>query len=104
MDISLSELLEAAGSKNGSSHSFKVGEKYLIRTVTFFYTGLLTNITDTDLLLSDAAWIADTGRFHDCLKSGEMNEVEPFTSDVIVPRSAIIDATIWNHHLPREQK
>mgnify|MGYP000524289872 CR=1 FL=1 len=104
MEITLNELLEAAGSKNATSHSFEVGKQYLIRTVTFFYTGMLIRVTDNDLVLSDAAWIADTGRFHDCLKSGVFNEVEPFLSDVIVPRSAIIDATIWDHKLPREQK
>ena len=104
MEITLSELLQAAGSNNGTNHSYVVGNKYLIRTVTFFYTGLLKSVTDTDLVLSDAAWIADTGRFHDCLVSGEFNEIEPFISDVIIPRTGVIDATIWSHELPRNQK
>ena len=104
MEITLNELLEATGSKNATSHSFIIGEQYLIRTVTFFYTGKLKSVTDTDLVLSDAAWIADTGRFHDCLVSGDLNEVEPFLADAIVPRTAIIDATLWSHKLPRDQK
>lgn len=104
MEISLSEFVEAVGTKTGSSHSFIVGKKYLIRTVTFFYTGCVAKITDTDLVLTDAAWIADTGRFADCLKNGKLNEVEPFIDDVIIPRSGIIDATRWNHDLPRDQK
>ena len=30
--------------------SFRVGEKYLIRSVTFYYTGRVKTITDTDLV------------------------------------------------------
>ena len=42
----------------------------------------------------DAAWIADTGRFADSLKTCEFSEVEPFPQgrEVIVGRSAVIDA------------
>lgn len=92
------------GSGHGNSHSFEVGKQYLIRTVTFFYTGKLESVTDTDLVLSTAAWIADTGRFATCLKTGELSEVEPFTGNVIVPRGAIVDATVWMHKLPEVQK
>jgi hypothetical protein len=87
-----------------ANHSFEVGKCYLIRTVTLYYTGRLTRVTETDLLLEDAAWIADTGRFFNALRSGVLNEVEPFVDPVIVPRGAIVDATFWNHPLPREQK
>lgn len=84
--------------------SFEVGEAYLIRTVTMYYTGRVKSITDYDIVLSDAAWIADTGRFHDALTSGELSEVEPFVDDVIVSRGSIVDATKWNHKLPMVQK
>jgi len=104
MEIKLSELLEIVKTKNKNSHSFVVGEQYLIRTVTFFYTGRLKSVTDTDLVLSNAAWIADTGRFYNALESGKFDEIEPFTSDVIVARGGIIDATIWNNNLPKDQK
>ena len=87
-----------------ANHSFEVGKSYLIRTVTMYYTGRLARITETDLLLEDAAWIGDTGRFHTALKTGSLNEVEPFTNPVVVPRGCIVDATAWNHPLPREQK
>ena len=60
------------------NHSFDVGKSYLIRSVTMYYTGRLASVTDTDLVLEDAAWIADTGRFATALKTGELNEVEPF--------------------------
>lgn len=102
MELGLSELRELL--KQGGSHSFECGKAYLIRTVTMFYTGRITVITDSDLVLSDAAWIADTGRFYDCLKHGQASEIEPFIHDVIVPRDKIVDATIWPHPLPRDQK
>ena len=87
-----------------NNHSFEIGRQYLIRTVTLYYTGILTRITETDLVLENAAWIADTGRFSTALKTGSLSEVEPFVDPVIVPRGGIIDATNWPHALPREQK
>jgi len=114
MDISIAELRGLLNDALDSgtdrlinkppSHSFVVGRKYLIRTVTMFYTGVLVSITETDLVLDQAAWIADTGRFHDALVTGELNEVEPFVDEVIVQREGVIDATVWNHVLPRVQK
>lgn len=88
----------------GNSTSLTIGEKYLIRTVTMYYTGKLVSITDTDLLLDDAAWIADTHRYHAALASGELGRVEPYPSSVIVFRGGMIDAAVWNHPLPREAK
>lgn len=86
------------------NHSFEIGQSYLIRSVTMYYTGRLVRVTDTDLVLEDAAWIADTGRFFTALKTGSLNEVEPFVDPVILPRGAIVDVTKWNHPLPRDQK
>ena len=42
---------------------FEVGEKYLIRTVTFTLTGQVKSKTSQFLVLEQADWIADTGRF-----------------------------------------
>lgn len=49
-------------------------------------TGKLEKVFDNELLLSNAAWIADTGRFHNAVKDGSFDEVEPFVNDVIVGR------------------
>jgi len=102
MDIKLSELRELVAPR--LTHSFVVGQKYLIRTVTMYYTGLLSSVTDTDLVLTNAAWIADAGRFYDALKTGNLSEVEPFIHDAIVSRGVVIDATRWDHDLPQVQK
>lgn len=84
--------------------AFEVGKTYFIRSVTMYYTGRVKRITSHELVLEDAAWIADTGRFSDCLKEGTFNEVEPFQEDVIVQRDSIVDATFWTHQLPKEKK
>jgi hypothetical protein len=94
----------AAAADLSANHSFEVGKNYFIRTVTMYYTGRITRISDTDIVLEDAAWIADTGRFHNALKGGTLNEVEPFINPVIIPRGVVVDATIWDHELPRVQK
>lgn len=98
------ELLRGGITGQPSGTSLVIGKCYLIRTVTHYYTGRLIAITDTDLVLEDAAWIADTGRFHDCLKNGTYNEVEPFVEPCIVFRGGLIDATEIKSQLPRSQK
>ena len=86
-------------------HPYKIGEAYLIRTVTMIDIGRLEKVGEKELVLSSAAWIADTSRFSDCLLTGQLGEVEPFPEgEVIVGRGAIIDAVIWTKALPREQK
>lgn len=84
--------------------AWTVGEKYLIRTVTMIQTGRLIYIDDKELVLEDAAWIADTGRFSVALDTSNLSEVEPFKHDVIIGRGAIVDATLWPFDLPKAMK
>jgi hypothetical protein len=85
--------------------TFKVGKNYFIRTVTMAHTGKLVRETDDALILKDAAWVADTGRFADFLKTGNASEVEPFPDgEVIVMKGSIIDACEFKHPLLRSQK
>jgi hypothetical protein len=86
------------------SHPFKIGGKYLIRTVTMIDTGKVIEVTPQYIVLEDAAWIADTGRFSDALKSAKFNEVEPFPDGkVIIGAGSVIDA-VEISELPRSQK
>ena len=72
---------------------YRIGGKYFIRTVTHHHTGRLVQVTQQEIVLEDAAWIADDGRLSESLKKGEFNEVEMFPSGrVIVGRAAVIDA------------
>lgn len=81
-----------------------LGKIYLIRTVTMIDTGILVAVTDKELVLEEAAWIADTGRFSDALEKAEFNEVEPFPAGrVIINRSCVIDA-VEISKVPRSKK
>lgn len=76
-----------------AANPWVIGKSYVIRTVTMIQYGTLKAIYPTELVLSDAAWIADTGRFADFLKDpSKANEVEPFSDDVIVNRMSVVDA------------
>jgi len=101
----LKELQSVLGSENKPDlQPFEVGKAYLIRTVTHIDIGIVKAVGEKEIILSDASWIADTGRYHDCLKDGEPSEVEPYINDVIIGRGALIDATLWEKDLPRSQK
>jgi hypothetical protein len=83
---------------------WEIGKNYLIRTVTMIDTGRLVAVTPQELVLEDAAWIADTGRFAQAISTGSFNEIEPFPDGcrVIIGRAAIIDA-VQITTLPRTQ-
>lgn len=89
---------------DGDALAHLVGSPVFLRTVTMHYTGKVVCVTPDTIVLADAAWIADSGRFHDALKDGKLNEVEPFVNNVCVGRGALVDVTRWNHDLPRAQK
>jgi hypothetical protein len=83
---------------------YKIGEVYLVRTVTMIDTGRVVRVTPQEIVLTEAAWIADTGRFADALKKAEFSEVEPFPDgEVIINRAAVIDACVIQR-APRSQK
>lgn len=86
-------------------HAYPVGKNVFIRTVTMHYTGKLQRVTAGELVLIDAAWIAESGRFATALKTGSLSEVEPFPDgEVVILRDGVIEVSAWRHALPREQK
>lgn len=90
---------------NDDSH-FVIGKNYFIRAVTYHYIGTLVKVSKTELVLKDASWIASSGRFMNAVKEGKLSEVEPYPDGelVIIGRGAIVDASVWLHKLPRDQK
>lgn len=100
------ELLSLALDKSGSETSslpFEVGEKYYIRTVTHHQTGKVKAICGKFLVLEQAAWIADSGRFMEAILEGKLSEVEP-VKECFVNTDTIIDAFPWRFELPQTQK
>ena len=84
----------------------RVGNVVYIRTVTHHYTGKIVLLTKDEIVLRDAAWVADSGLWADAMRTGNLNEVEPYPDNVLVSvnRGAGCDTADWNHALPRTQK
>lgn len=103
-ELTMDEIRQLCLPTTQQSHSFQIGEKYLIRTVTMHFTGRVTAVTDSDIVLEDAAWIAHTGRFAEALATGKMEEIEPYPDRTCVARGVIVDFAVWRHDLPRSTK
>ena len=92
-------------SKQSDNHllaTLYLNKNVFIRTATHYHTGKLISVADGFLMLENASWIADTGRFNNFLKNGNYKECEPFPSEVCVAIPAIIDICEWEHELPSE--
>lgn len=99
----LKDQLLAEGAVEINSLKDMVGKKFFFRTVTYHLTGKVKKVIGSILELEDAAWIADSGRFADALKTGKLNEVEP-CGTAFVNIQSLTDFFPWNHKLPTEQK
>jgi hypothetical protein len=82
------------------------GRNVFIRTVTHYYTGNVVGITPDSVFLTQAAWVAETARWSECIADGTLNEVEAYPKDmtVCVSRAALVDICEWLHELPVTNK
>ena len=105
-DMTIGEIKELTKLFGGTQKvlPFSVGEQVFIRCVTHYQTGRIREIVGDFLVLEDAAWIADTGRFADALAKAEFNEVEPVKGTCRVNTGAIVDCFEWQGPLPKVQK
>lgn len=91
-----------------ANQPFAIGTAYLFRLVTYAWVGRVVAVGDKEIILSEASWVADTGRFTNALASGlesmSLSEIEPAGDGVIIGRGAIVDATPYKHSLPKAQK
>ena len=87
---------------------FKVGNKHLFRTVTHYLTGEIVDVVGDFILITNAAWIADTKRYADIFVKGftPEAEIEPYPDGMVVPlnMNSLIDAPPWEFDLPRKQQ
>ena len=86
-------------------HPYKIGGMYQIRSVTHIVTGRVVSVGPQEIVLVDAAWVADTGRYMNAVATGDYAEVEPYPDGalVIVGRAAVVDS-VTIPKLPRVQK
>lgn len=87
---------------------FQIGKNFYVATVTHHYVGKLLSVSDKEIILTNASWVADDGRFHKFMK-GEIDssvEFEPFPADknVFVGRGALIVACEWEGTLPTDAR
>ncbi len=80
-----------------------IGHSFFFRTVTYHLVGKVTKRIGKFLQLEDASWIADSGRFMQAIKNGELAEVEP-VGTAFVNLESVTDMFPWRHKLPTEQK
>lgn len=99
----IADQLCADGATDVTGWSELVGQKLFIRTVTYHLVGKVRGVNGTLIELSDAAWVADSGRFMQALQNGALNEVEP-CGRCWVNAESITDMFPWNHPLPKAQK
>ncbi len=81
----------------------KVGDAVFVRCAVFHYTGRVKSIANGAVELVEAAWIADSGRWHDALMTGKLLEVEPEPHGISIPLQSICDWRPWQHELPVNQ-
>ena len=88
---------------NGVELPFVIGKAYLIRTVTYHMLGRIDRVSGNFLVMTDASWVADSGKFSTAITKGELSENE-YVGDAIVSLNAIVDAFPWGHKIPKETR
>lgn len=99
----LEKALESDSCEVKDDGPFEIGKAYLIRTVTYHQIGILKEIQGDFLIFKDASWIADSGRFSECIQKGTFSEVE-YVGAIIINKTAIVDAFPWENKVPKETK
>lgn len=82
---------------------YKVGNNVILKTVTDYYVGRILMVGEEEIVLVEASWVADTGRWSVALATGfdEDAEIEPCMDPVVVNRKALTAGTLWRHALPK---
>lgn len=86
-----------------NSYEDFIGKKWFIRTVTYHLVGKAEKLIGNFMMLKNASWVADSGRFMQAIKDGTLNEVEP-VGDVLINLNSITDMFPIKWDLPKQQK
>lgn len=105
-DLTLGQLknLQSCFTQRPRSTSLQIGRKYFFRTPSFHFVGRVSAITDSDIVLTEAAWIADSGRFNVALRTGDVAEFESYPAECIINRDHVCDASPWEFSLKGDAK
>lgn len=80
-----------------------IGKSFLFRTVTYHMVGKVVKRVNNFLELETASWVAESARFMQTIKTGELNEVEP-VGIAFLNLETVVDFFPWPHKLPVDQK
>ena len=80
-----------------------IGSCWFLRAVTYHLVGKVVGRMGSFLKLTDASWVADSGRFMQAIKRGKLKEVEP-VGIAFINMNTVTDFFPWKHALPKEQK
>lgn len=61
----------------GDCYPYKPGDVVLLATVTMWFVGRLQSVDAQGFVITEAAWLASTGRFSESLAHGTGQEIEP---------------------------
>jgi len=89
---SLPKQSKTANVKSIQKHPYTIGKQWIIETVTKYWVGDIVAVTETEFVLERAAWIADTGRFNEFMKTGKPSELEPANGPVVISRGGYVCA------------
>lgn len=76
-----------------SNFPHAVGDKVVIRTVTYHHVGVVKTVGEGYVILTDASWIADSGRWGEFLRTGSPSESEKYPRDCVVYFGAMVDSS-----------
>ncbi|MGL4335383.1 MAG: hypothetical protein ACRCST_00710 [Turicibacter sp.] len=91
--LGIGEMSNTTPNSDSENEFMEIGKVYAFRTVTMIYTGRIKAISSAEVLLEEAAWIPDSGRWADFVDTGAHNEAEPYKRPVILSRGAFLDVT-----------
>jgi len=97
--LTIGELNELVRGRGCKENPFAIGKSYFIRTVTYHMVGCVEQKVGDILILKNASWVADSGRFSHAIKKGKLKEVEP-VGVAFLNLNSMVDAFPWEHDLP----
>lgn len=70
---------------------YSIGKKYLFRTVTMYWAGVLDGMYDNELVLKNARFIKWMASFKEIQSEAKVESYEIVDGEVIINRQSIVD-------------
>jgi hypothetical protein len=89
-DVDALQKQQAKIKQTSQPHPYVKGQLYHVETATKYYIGTCSDVTDQEIVLQDAAWVAHTGRLNAYLSGSAPTSLEPLNGPVFISRGAIV--------------